>query len=51
MHHHGKGPKDVLVRSYARWRRGKRQTVRMAHRAAWHRLRLRDSPDQFAFDF
>jgi hypothetical protein len=51
MQNHGKGPKDVLVRSYPRWKAGKREWVRSALRASWHRLSLRDSKDQLVFGF
>jgi hypothetical protein len=51
MHNHGKGPKDVLVKSYPRWKAGKRERVRTALRASWHRLRLRASDDQLVFGF
>lgn len=46
---HGKGPKDVFVRSYGRWRRGHYERVPSAPRASWHKLRLQSSPDQLAF--
>lgn len=48
---HGEGPKDVLVRSYGRWRRGRYERVRSASRGSWHRLRLRFSPHQLHFGF
>ena len=51
MFTHGKGPKDVLVRTYARWRRGKRERVQTALRASWHRLSLRASKDQLVLGF
>jgi hypothetical protein len=51
MHYHGKGPKDVLVKAYPRWKAGKREWVRQAHRSSWHRLSLRDSEDQLVFGF
>jgi hypothetical protein len=51
MPKHGKGPKDVLVRSYARWKAGKRERVSKALRASWHRLSLRASDGQLVFGF
>ena len=48
---HGKAPKDVLVKSYARWKAGKRERVRKAFRASWHRLSLQASDDQLVFGF
>lgn len=51
MHYHGKGPKDVLVKSYRRWKAGKREWVRQAHRSSWHPDSLRDSKDQLVFGF
>lgn len=51
MPKHGKGPKDVLVKRYPRWRRGKREQVQSALRASWHRLSLRNSKDQLVFGF
>lgn len=33
MRNHGRGPKDVLVRGYLRWRRGKIEWVRVALRS------------------
>jgi hypothetical protein len=51
MHHHGKGPKDVLVKAYPRWKKGNREWVRQALRASWHPLSLRDSKDQLVFEF
>jgi hypothetical protein len=51
MPKHGKGPKDVLVKSYPRWKAGKREWVRSALRASWHRLSLKDSKDQLIFGF
>lgn len=51
MQTHGQGPKDVLVRRYRRWRRGKIEWVRDAFRSAWHPLSLRPSVDQFEFTF
>jgi hypothetical protein len=48
---YGKGPKDVLVKSYARWKAGKRERVSQAFRASWHRLSLRASDDQLVFGF
>jgi hypothetical protein len=51
MQNHDKGPKDVLVRSYPRWKAGKREWVRSAFRASWYRLSLGDSKDQLVFGF
>ena len=51
MPKHGKGPKDVLIKRYPRWKRGKREQVRSALRASWHPLSLRASKDQLAFGF
>jgi hypothetical protein len=48
---HGKGPKDVLVKRYPRWKRGKREEVRTALRGSWHPLSLRTSKNQLAFGF
>ncbi|SFV19100.1 hypothetical protein SAMN05192541_14534 [Bradyrhizobium arachidis] len=47
----GKGPKDVFVKRYSRWKAGKREQVRDAHRAAAYRLSLRRSKDQLVFGF
>ncbi len=51
MHIHGKGPKDVFVRRYPRWRNGQREWVRQAFRSSWHRLSLLESKSQLAFGF
>lgn len=48
---HGKGPKDVFVRSYGRWRRGRYERVCSAHRGSWHQVSLNPSPDQLDFGF
>jgi hypothetical protein len=48
---HGDGPKDVFVRSYGRWRKGRYQRVQSALRGSWHRISLRLSPDQLSFGF
>jgi hypothetical protein len=48
---HGKGPKDVFVKAYRRWKAGKREWVRYARRSSWHPDSLRDSPDQLDFGF
>lgn len=48
---HGRGPKDVFVRKYGRWRFGRYEHVRDAHRAASNRLSLRQSPNQLDFGF
>ena len=49
MFTHGKGPKDVFVRSYGRWRYGRYERVGYARRGSQHRLSLRLSPDQLTF--
>jgi hypothetical protein len=51
MPKHGKAPKDVLVKRYPRWKRGKREEVRSAFRASWYPLSLRHSKDQSFFGF
>ena len=48
---HGKGPKDVFVPSYGRWRDGRYHRVRDALRGHDHRMSLRPSPDQLDFGF
>jgi hypothetical protein len=48
---HGRGPKDVFVRQYGRWREGRYERVRDAHRGHSHRMSLRHSPDQLDFGF
>jgi hypothetical protein len=51
MQTHGKGPKDVLVRLYARWKRGKRELVPMALRSVSPKLSHRKSSKQLDFGF
>lgn len=51
MVEHGKGPKDVFVRPYGRWRKGRYERVRSAYRGSWHRMRLCLSPEQLHFGF
>lgn len=51
MSHHGKGPKDVLVRRYPRWKRGRRERVAQALRSASHKLSHRKTSKQLAFAF
>jgi len=51
MHKHGRGPKDVLVKRYPRWRDGKRERVPTAPRSNRLSLSLRQSKDQLSFDF
>ena len=51
MSHHGKGPKDVFVRSYPRWVRGRRKRVSKAFRSASHKLGHRKSREQLSFGF
>lgn len=51
MSKHGKGPKDVLVKRYSRWKDGKREEVRTALRGSWHPLSLRKSKDQLVLGF
>lgn len=51
MRHHGKGPKDVLVKRYPRWKDGKRKEVRSALRSIAPPLSLRKSKDQLVFGF
>lgn len=48
---HGKGPKDVFVRKYGRWRFGRYERVRDAHRGSRHQMSLHHSPDQLDFGF
>lgn len=48
MRKHGKGPRDVLVSNYRRWRRGKLERVRRALRSANHKMALRRSKDQLS---
>jgi hypothetical protein len=48
---HGRGPKDVLVKRYPRWRDGKRHWVQQALRSNRSFLSLRKSKDQFDFGF
>lgn len=52
MRTHGKGPKRVLVRRYARWQKGERLYV-AKHRRGLDNLPLsvRPTPKQLAFDF
>jgi len=51
MWKHGKGPKDVLVKRYGRWSRGKREEVQQALRSNRMVLSLRRSKDQLSFCF
>lgn len=51
MWKHGKGPKDVLVKRYVRWRKGKREDVQQALRSNRMVLSLRHSKDQLSFSF
>lgn len=51
MHKHGRGPKDVLVKRYNRWRRGKRHEVPQSRRSNRIVLSLRASKDQLTFGF
>ena len=51
MRKHGKGPKDVLVKRYPRWKDGKREEVRTALRSAAYPLSLWKSKDQLVFGF
>lgn len=51
MYTHGKGPKDVLVKRYVRWRKGKREDVQQALRSNRFVLSLRQSRDHLAFCF
>ncbi len=48
---HGRGPKDVFVRKYGRWRTGSYERVRDARRGHDGRMSLRKSPDQLDFGF
>ncbi|ACF03387.1 hypothetical protein Rpal_4898 [Rhodopseudomonas palustris TIE-1] len=48
---HGKGPRDVFVRSYPRWRNGKRHTVLSGRRSNRLTTSLRRSKDQLDFGF
>lgn len=43
---HGRGPKDVFVPTYSRWKEVKREKVRDAHCSKWTRLSVRASKDQ-----
>lgn len=51
MRNHGKGPKDVLVKRYPRWKDGKRGEVRSALRSISPPLSQRKSKDQLVFGF
>jgi len=51
MRSHGKGPKDVLVRRYPRWKRGRRELVSMALRSISPKLSHRKSNKQMDFGF
>lgn len=48
---HGKGPKDVLVRRYPRWKGGKRELVPTALRSVSPKLSHRKSSKQLDFGF
>jgi len=51
MAKYGNGLKIVLVKSYVRWRFGKREHVEEYSRGAWHPIRFRPSPYQLDFGF
>lgn len=46
METHGRGPKDIFVRGYPRWRHGKLEWVRAAHRSNDPPPALKPSPEQ-----
>jgi hypothetical protein len=48
---HGKGPKDILVGSYARWINGQRYPVRHYLKGMTHKLSDRGSDSQMDFGF
>jgi len=48
---HGKGPKDLLVRKYRRWRRGRLEWVAQALRSISPKMSLRHSNEQLTFAF
>jgi hypothetical protein len=49
--HHGKGPKDILVKSHSRWMRGRRRPVRNYLKGMTHKLSDRGSDLQIDFGF
>lgn len=51
MRKHGKGPKDVLYRTYGRWQRGEYQRIPSGIRGSDHKLSQRKSPKQLKFGF
>jgi hypothetical protein len=51
MHNHGRGPKIVYVKAYARWQNGNRREVESYHRGMTPPMSLRDSPLQLDFGF
>jgi len=51
MPKHGKGPKDVLYRTYGRWQRGKYQRIPSGIRGSDHKLGHRKTPRQLKFGF
>jgi hypothetical protein len=50
-HRPGKGPKDVFVGAYPRWKRGRRERVSQHTRGTSHKLGFRASPFQLDFGF
>lgn len=51
MHNHGKGPRRVLVRRYARWEKGYRKYVAKHRRGLTPPLSVRPTPKQMRLDF
>lgn len=51
MHNHGKGPRRVLVRRYARWEKGYRKYVAKHRRGLTPLLSVRPTPKQLRLDF
>jgi hypothetical protein len=51
MHTHGKGPRDVLVKGYGRWQRGRFRRVRDSLRGIRPKLSIRPSRHQLKLGF
>jgi hypothetical protein len=51
MHHHGKGPKDVLVKGYGQWQRGRYRRVKTSIRGLRSKLSIRPSRHQLRLGF
>ncbi len=51
MQKHGRGPKRVLVRRYARWQKGFREYVAKHRRGLTPELSARPTPKQLDFGF